>query len=213
MPVGASLIRMTWPPMALVVSAFSGAVAALMLRGGVKLINKVFSAARPVARYNCAEDVSDVTVIGLWHGFGEPVADDRATAGLAWAHGARRIRDVVHTIYGPYMNDTGRPGYMKVRFRIAGVGFENSERGVVVLDVNQILHDVPARHTTLAHTVVRAKHIKRDYGNFDVICYTSGAGVYEYRARVLDGQFEANRNRLFFETIEVYRHIPWWELF
>ena len=204
---------MTWPPSPLVVSALSGALAALLLRGILKLFGKLWMSRRAVAEYDCAADSVDVAVIGLWHGFGEAVSDDNATNGFAWSHTAKRLRNVVHTIYGPYVNDIGRPGYLKVRFRIAGAGFENDSRGVILLDVNQILQETPPKHTTLAHTVVRAKQLRRQYRNFDVICYTSGVGEFEYRARVLDGQFEEKRNRILFDSIQVYRHMPWWEIF
>ena len=170
-------------------------------------------ARRPVAEYDCAADSADVAVIGLWHGWGEPVPDDTATSGFAWAHTTKMLREVVHTLYGPYVNDVGRPGYLKVRFRISGVGFENSNRGVILLDVNQILQESPPKHTTLGHTVVRAKQLNREYRNFEVICYSSGVGEFEYRARVLAGQFVEKKNRILFDSIQVYQHLPWWEVF
>jgi hypothetical protein len=195
-----------------ILPAFSGAVAALLLRSLLKLIGKYWSSRKPIVEYDCATDVSSPEAVGIWHGRGERVADDRTQSGFAWMHSSRKIRELWHTIYGPYVNDLGRPGYMRVRFRISGAGFDESRTGVIVLDVNQILHDDPPRHITLGQRVVCARDLKREYQWFDVICYTSGVGVYEYRAHVMESVFDDKRHRLLFDVVRVFRHFPAWEL-
>lgn len=193
-------------------TALSGAVAALLLRILAKLVGKYWSSRKPIAEYDCSVDVSDPQALGLWHGRGERVADDAATTGFAWKHTTVNLRQVWHTIYGPYVNDFGRPGYVRVRFRISGAGFEKTSEAVISLDVNQILHDDPPQHITVGQSAVRARDLRREYQCFDVICYTSGIGVYEYRAHVLDSAFDSRRHRLYFDVIKVYRHFPLWDL-
>ena len=183
----------------------------MVLRSGLKIAGKYWSSRKPIAEYDCATDVSGPDAVGLWHGCGQRVADDATRSGSAWEHTSEKKPGLVHTIYGPYVNDMGRPGYVRVRFRISGAGFGQVAEGAIVLDVNQILHDVPPKHITVGQTVVRAKDLTHQYRWHDVICYTSGVGVYEYRARVLDGAFDETRQRVRFDVVHVYRHFPVWE--
>jgi hypothetical protein len=193
-------------------AAIAGAAVALGFRSVVKLAGNYWSSRQPIGEYHCADD-SGEQPIGLRHGRGGQVADDLAENGAAWAHTTTPTsNNNVHTVYGPYTNDLRSPGYIRVRFRISGVSFDASEKPVVLLDVNQILSDSPVGHLTLGHTIIPAKDLKRPYKWFDVICYTSGGGVYEYRARVMSDAFISTRHHIHFDVIRVYRWFPWWEL-
>lgn len=142
------------------------------------------------------------------------VKDEHATNGLSWEHTSEPVEgEGIHTICGPYVNDFGKPGFYKVRFRICGVGFQHHETPVVVLD---IIHR-PAflredNLVLLGQRVVRDKELSPKYKDFDIYCYVAGIGNYEYRCLVIsDSHIQGKQLR--FDTIKVYVHVPTSELF
>ena len=193
-------------------SAFAGALAALLIRSGVKVIANYWSSARAIAEYDCAEQGSKTDRAKMWHGHGRRVQDDLASNGVAWSHFWNASAEHEHTLFGPYTNDLGMPGYVRVRFRVSGSGFDTSQEIVLLLDVVQAPFDLQPGRVILGQRVVRAAELNRRYRNFDVVCYTPGVGAHEYRAVVLSGAFNEDRHHLHFDWVRVYRHFPIWDV-
>jgi hypothetical protein len=205
-------------PLPILVSALGGAVAALFLRAFFKFISKLLVELKPLAAYGCADSPSKRPgiLIGIVsHGKGRKVDDKRAINKRAWEHSLDPAEaNRMHTIYGPYVNDFGKPGFYKVRFRIYGEGFSDDESPVVILDVIQrpvFMKDDDL--VLLGQRVVRAKDLSPKYKGFDVYCYVAGSGTYEYRCLVIAESFEPDKHRLRFDVIRVYNHVPGWDIF
>lgn len=201
--------------MGLLVSVLAGAVGALVLRSVVKFCVNRWLSRRPVAEYDCGEDAADEDPAALRHGWGRRVVDTRASNAVAWEYSGDRPRgrNREHTIYGPYTNDFGCPGYFRVRYRIAGTGFEAGNRVAVVVDVLHAPFDLQRNHMVLGQRVIHERDLKPLYMGFDVVCYTSGTGVFEYRVRVVESAFDSARHQLRFDNIRIYPYFPIWEVF
>lgn len=198
--------------MELLAAALGGALGALVLRSLLKLVSNYASSVRPLATYHCGEIGSEEHPVRLWHAFGERVSDDRTEHGVSWAHTPTRCGKGDHTVFGPYTNDLGRPGYLRAVFRISANGLGKSDEPVIVLDVVQVPYDLQEARVILRQRVLRARDLKPQYQAFDIVCYTSGVGVHEYRCRVLARTFNPALHDIRFDDVRVYRHFPFWEL-
>jgi hypothetical protein len=204
---------LTDPALILFISALSGAVGALLLRSLFKLTGKLLSERLPVAVYRCA--VHDTGPGGLHHGWGGAEMDEVASGGDAWAHGANQVSVFKreHTIFGPYTNDFGRPGYYKVTFRLRGRrNFPKTDAVVAVLDVVRAPFAYEKDLILIGQRVIRAREMKNSYRAFNIYCYYSGVGIYEYRCCVKADKFNISENSVLFDTIKVYRHFPIWDI-
>lgn len=203
---------MSYASLALIVSALAGAVGALLLRSLLRLIGKLWSERKPLAVYDCADDTRRPG--GIWHGSGRRVhVDPLATNKRSWEHTPQDTgTGKPHAIYGPYVNDFGRPAYYKVSFRIYGDGFGGSEDPVVVLDVIQRPIFLGHELVVVGQRVIRGKELTNEYREFEVFCYAGGSGTYEYRCLVHSEAFDEQKHTVRFDTIKVYLHVPAWEV-
>jgi hypothetical protein len=193
------------------IPALAGAVAALALRSLLKLIGKQWASMVPIAKYICVED--SVKPGYFQHGWGTATTDEQRGGKSVWSYTKVQIDRKEHTLYGPYVNDFGRPGFFRVRFRLSGHGFnKRSEESVVVLDVIQAPFDLQRDHVVIGQRIIRSKELSPRYKNFDIICYTSGVGVYEYRASVVREVFNEAENKIYFDNVRVYRYFPLWDI-
>lgn len=200
-------------PVSLLVSALGGAVAALFLRSIFRLIGKVWSERKPLAEYGCADSTKKRPAL-LVHGRGKRIDDPLSTNKRAWEHTPQAAEeDRVHTIYGPHVNDFGKPGYYRVSFRIYGSGFSNDATPVIILDVIQRPIFLRDNMIVVGQRIVRSKELVPKYKGFDVYCYAAGSGTYEYRCQVIPESFDPKEHVLRFDVIQVYNHIPTWEVF
>lgn len=202
---------------AIAIPALGGALAALVLRSLFRLIGKLWSGSHPVAEYSCADQskVELSVLVGLLrHGKGYSVDDTRTRRRRVWEHSTQDAEtNRIHTVYGPYVNDFGRPGFYRVSFRIYGSGFSDDGEPVLVLDILQrpaFLRDDAL--AILGQRVVRAQELKPEYVDFDVYCYAAGSGTHEYRCLVIPEAFKSEQHTLRFDTIRVYRYVPAWEV-
>jgi hypothetical protein len=195
----------------LVLSALFGAMGALVLARLLILARKIYADLAAVARYDCADQTSGPG--SLRHGCGRRVDDNKARHKQAWEHTTYQVvDDKAHTIYGPYTNDFGAPGYHKIRFRILGSGFPNTNDPVVVLDVIQAPFGTQQVYNMIGQRVVRAKELRPKYKTFSIICYPTGGGVYEYRCSVVPSNFKQEKHTLRLDEITVFRHLPGWQV-
>ena len=193
------------------IPALAGAVGALALRSLLKLVGKQWASIVPVASYFCVKD--SVKPGYFRHGWGEPTSDKHHRAKLVWSYTPRQIEQREHTLFGPYVNDFGRPGFFRVRFKLSGHGFDKrSDEPIVVADVIQAPFDRQRDHLVIGQRVIRSYELSSKYKNFDILCYTSGAGVYEYRASVVRENFDETLNKIYFDSVQVYRHFPLWDV-
>ena len=190
-----------WPDV--LVPALLGALGALVAR----VLLKMASSIRPLATYYCSDIGSDKDRGKPWHSFGERVRDEEAEHGVAWAHTPEQIGTKVHTLFGPYMNDVGRPGYIRVVFRISGAGLSDSDEPAIILDVVQVPFDLQPAQVILKEKTIKSRELKTRYRKFRVDCYSSGVGAHEYRAQVVGKAFDTNL-QVRFDTIRVYKHFP-----
>lgn len=204
--------------LSLIVSALGGAIAALLLRALFRFIRKLISESKPLGIYYCADVPNErphILVGILSHGKGKKVSDKLASNNFAWEHSIQPAEsDMMHTIYGPYVNDFGKPGFYKVRFRIYGEGFSINDDSVLILDIIQrpiFMND--ENLILLGQRVIKSKELSNKYKYYDVYCYVTGSGTFEYRALVISDVFNSNRHILRFDVIKVYNHIPTWEIF
>lgn len=188
-------------------------MAALLLQRVLIALRKVWVDLFPITRYDCADQTRGPGC--LRHGLGHRVDDKRAHNQQAWEHTSVQCepgRQLQHTLYGPYMNDFGSPGYHRVRFRVFGSGFQATNDPVVVLDVIQAPFGGEKIFNMIGQRVVRAKELKPSYRWFSVVCYPAGTGVYEYRCSVVQEHFDAKRHTLKFDEVRVHRYLPGWQL-
>lgn len=205
-------------PASLLISALGGAVAALFLRALLRFTTKLLAERNPLAVYGCADSPRrrpGILVGIISHGKGQRVDDECAMNGRAWEHTREPAEaDRMHTIYGPYVNDFGKPGFYRVSFRIYGEGFLADESPVVILDVIQRpVFMTDENLVLLGQRIVRAKELTGKYRRFDVYCYVAGSGTHEYRCLVIPEAFDRNNHILRFDVIQVYRHVPSWDIF
>jgi hypothetical protein len=202
--------------LALLISALGGAVAALVLRSALRLIVILRARLNPLAVYDCAVPEPSKPA-ELRHTWGCQVSDSESTNGKAWEYKPIRIERPgeqvtgEHTIYGPYVNDFGKPGFYRVRFRIRGMGLPQTDERVIALDVVQAPFGTDEVLRLLGQKIVRARDVSRSYQLFDVKCYASGTGVYEYRCTVFKDAVALKDCRILFDNVKVYSYPPVWE--
>ena len=204
--------RMTAEATRLVISALGGAVGALLLRSIIKLIGASWARWSPLAVHDCTNPSTGPG--DIHHGWGHRVDDPNAANKQAWEHTTQQlVPGREHTIYGPYVNDFGRPGFYRVRFRIYGSGFQRTNKAVVMLDVIQSRFGTHRDLQIIGQRTIREKDLAARYQKFDVYCYAPGTSVYEYRCSVVSSAFNSAKHTLRFDTVKVYLHIPLWEVF
>jgi hypothetical protein len=201
---------------ALVITALGGALGALILRSTLKLMGALIARRTKLAVYDCA--TSEPSKPGnLRHTWGCQVPDSSCRNGKAWEYNSTRIERIgervtgEHTIYGPYLNDFGRPGFYRVRFRILGKDIPKTDDVVIALDVVQARFGTEQVLRLLGQRVIRARALSGSYQSFDIICYASGTGVYEYRCTVFPEAVAPTKCTIRFDTVTVYSHPPIWE--
>ena len=199
------------PSLSLLIAALSGAVAALLLRSGLRLAAKTWVSRTPLATYDCSVDLDGKPGV-LWHAWGCRVTDPDATDRQAWEHTDQQRSAREHTIYGPYANDFGKPGFYKITFRVFGLGFGRSIEPVIVLDVVQAPFGGRTDYVLLGQRIVKARELNGSYKDFSVFCYATGSGVYEYRCRVLPSAYRPDQHTIRFDAVKVYFHLPIWEV-
>jgi hypothetical protein len=207
---------MTPEASSLVITALGGALGALVLRSAIKLSGAVLARRRPLAIYECA-NVEESGLGNLRHDWGREVADSASKSGKAWEYDSRFIerhnRHVTreHTIFGPYLNDFGKPGFYRVCFRICGKGFTNTDEPVIALDVVQARFGTDRTLRLLGQKIVRAKELSGKYQRFNIICHAPGTGVYEYRCAVVPKGVILENRSIRFDRISVYSHPQIWD--
>lgn len=200
----------------LVITALGGALGALVLRSAVKLLGALFARRTPIAVYECASP--ERLVPGdLRHSWGHEVADSATKGGKAWEYNSTSINRPgeqvtgEHTIFGPYLNDFGKPGFYRVSYRICGKGFPKTEEPVISLDVVQARFGTDQVLRLLGQRVIRAKELSGEYQDFDIVCHAPGTGVYEYRCAIIPKGVTLDKRAIRFDRIKVYSHPPIWE--
>jgi hypothetical protein len=194
----------------------SGALGTLLFRTGAKITVKVHADTRPLAEYYCSDENASPGPGRLSQGWGKKVPDRKASNGYAWAHGNNQVGSSPreHTIYGPYTNDFGKPGFYKVTFRLRCLeDLPPSKDVVVVLDVVRAPFSDEVGMALMGQRVIRARDLKKAYKRFNVYCHYTGGGIYEYRSSVIAKNLLKNENAVLFDTIKVYRHFPLWDVF
>ena len=195
----------------LLISALGGAVSALILRSLLKLIGIFYYRVKPIATYNCA--TGEPAKPGeLRHTWGQRVSDPKSTSKYAWEYGTNRIERPgesitgEHTIFGPYINDFGKPGYYRIRFRIRAINLPKTDESIISLDVVQARFGTESVLRLLGQRVLKARDLLESYKYFDVICFAAGTGVYEYRCAVFEKAESIKGKRILFDTIKIYSH-------
>lgn len=195
--------------------AFGGALGALVLRSLLKAAAYFWFWFVPIADYDCGTDEAGPGM--LRHGRGARVKDANARYGYAWQYdkqhstGARE-----HAIFGPYVNDFGRPGHYRVRFRLTARGIVGVNRPVVFLDITRSPFGTKRDLVIIGQRILRAKDLRAaargKYKNFDLYCYSEGHSVYEYRCSVVPSAVEGDEERFVrFDSVHVYRHFSLFE--
>lgn len=202
----------------LVISALCGALGALLLRSTLKVALALRARSTPLAVYDCA--VSGTKPGEFGHCYGHEVGDEASTNGKAWEHDWHKVpatppRQAIgeHTIYGPYINDFGRPGFFRVSFRIQGKGLPKTDEPVISLDVVQAAFGTERVLRLIGQRVIRARELSDSYQYFDIVCYASGTDIYEYRCAVLPDADATRKGTctIRFDCIKIYAHPPIWE--
>jgi len=194
----------------------SGALGTLLLRTGAKITVKVHADTRPLAEYHCSDENARPGPGRLSQGCGMKVSDRKASNGYAWAHGSNQVGSSPreHTIYGPYTNDFGKPGYYKVTFRVRCCeDLPISNEPIVVLDVVRAPFSDEVGMALMGQRVIRARELTKVYKRFNVYCHYTGGGIYEYRCSVIATDHFKTTNTVLFDTIKIYRHFPLWDVF
>lgn len=204
--------------LALLISALGGAVGALILRSALRLAGIVYARSRALAVFDCAN--SEPSKPGeLRHTWGCQVPDRESTNGKAWEFKPIRIERALgeqitgeHAIYGPYVNNFGKPGFYRVRFRIRGIDLPQTDERIIVLDVVQAGFGTETDLRLLGQKMLMARDLSPSYQYFDVVCFASGTGVYEYRCAVFTDAAALRGSRILFDNIKVYSHPPIWDI-
>ena len=204
--------------LALLLSALGGAVGALLLRSALRLAGILYSRSKALAVYDCASSEPSKPA-ELRHTWGCQVPDVESTNGKAWEYKPIRIERPPgeqitgeHVIYGPYVNNFGKPGFYRVRFRIRGIDLPNTDERIMVLDVVQAGFGTETALRLLGQKIITARELSRTYEYFDVKCFASGTGVYEYRCTVFKDAAALKGARVLFDNIKVYSDPPIWEM-
>jgi hypothetical protein len=206
---------------ALLISALGGALGALILRSILKLVGAVWTRRKLLAIHQCATRGSRPGEFD--HCWGKVAPDPDSTTGEVWEHNWEPVRATPphipmgdHTVYGPYVNDFGRPGFYRVTFSLRGVrsrkpeGSVVKDNSVITLDVVQApfgtVHDL----RLLGQRIVKVRELLGSYQDFDIVCFASGTDVYEYRCAV-SRDANPEETRILFDCVRVYPHPSIWE--
>jgi hypothetical protein len=192
--------------------AVVGGCVALLLRASLKFALTARATRKKRRSYQCAVPSVPGEPAAIQHGWGSAACDLKSKREV-WAYnGVQHVLDhegqdrrFEHTLFGPYTNDFGRPGYFRVRFRIRGGGFGGGHRPLIFLDVQQAPYGRTNDYFLLAQSVVTPKMLTGQFQTFDVECFSSGTGVFEYRARVVAGEFRPLEHEIVFDSITVQR--------
>jgi len=196
----------------LLISALGGALGALILRSTLKVAGAVRARLTPLAVHPCA--TSGAKPGEFDHCWGHEVDDKASTTGRAWEHDWNRIPPCPphepmgqHTIYGPYVNDFGKPGFYRISFRLCGMNFPKTHESVLALDVVQASFGTERVLRLLGQRIVKANELSGSYRYFDIVCYASGTDVYEYRCAVFPNSDAVTSSaRLRLDCVKVYSH-------
>jgi hypothetical protein len=208
----------------LVLSALSGAVGAFLLRFFLRLHLRSRESKKPLAVYYCGEE--SPTPGGLDHGWGRGLEEKGPPKRNVWLFTKKRIKEGdrrEHTIFGPYVNDLGRPGDYRVTFLVYASAFTPSlaNKSVLLLDVVQAPFGGTTNYVLHGQRLIKENELARcrgQYISFDIGFYASGTGVYEYRARVFENNVVDIENgdttdpEIRFDTISVFRNPPLWDV-
>lgn len=197
----------------LLISALGGALGALILRGLLKTLGAVRARLRPLAIHHCA--TSGTRPAEFDHCWGREVEDKACANGKAWEHDTNRVARHPpheplgqHTIFGPYVNDFGKPGFYRIVFRIRGINIPRSnDDALIALDVVQSSFGTERTLRLLGQRIVKANELSRSYRRFAIICYAAGTDVYEYRCAILPNPDAVSASRgIRFDCVKVYSH-------
>jgi hypothetical protein len=197
--------------LSLLISALGGAVGALILRSLLKFIVVFYYRVKPLAIYSCANN--EPSKAGeLRHTWGQRIYDPKSSSKYAWEYGTNRIERPgesitgEHTIYGPYINDFGKPGFYRIRFRIRAMNLPKTDESIISLDVVQARFGTEAVLRLLGQRILKARELSKSYKYFDVVCFASGTGVYEYRCAVFGDAESIKGKKILFDNIKIYSH-------
>jgi len=203
--------------LSLLISAFGGAVSALVLRSLLKLIGIIYFRFKPLAIYNCAN--AEPSKPGeLRHTWGQRVSDTKSSSKYAWAYSPNRIErpgEIItgeHTIYGPYVNDFGKPGFYRIRFRIRAIDLPETDESIISLDVVQARFGTESVLRLLGQKILKARDLSESYRYFDIVCFAEGTGVYEYRCAVFGEADSIKGKKILFDNIKIFSHPSLWEI-
>ncbi len=201
----------------LLLAALTGAAGALIIRIVLRLYLRSRESKRALAVYYCGK--RSPTPGGLDHGWGQESKSKGPSGRNVWLYTEEptdQIHPREHTIYGPYVNDLGRPGYYRVAFSICAKNFlQNSDRSVLLLDVVQAPFGGTTTYVLHGQRLIREDELasgKEQYNTYEIEFYAPGTGVYEYRARVFGSNVTRDQT-VEFDTIRVFRNTPLWEVF
>ena len=203
----------------LLISALGGALGALILRSALKLVGAVWARMTPLAIHQYA--TSGAGPGEFDHCWGHQVDDKASTNGKPWEHDWNRIDSKPphraigeHTLYGPYVNDFGKPGCYRVTFRLCGTHVHKSNEGVIALDAVQASFGTEKILRLLGQRIIKANELFGSYQQFDIVCYISGTDVYEYRCAVFRNAdaLASSARTIRFDCVKVYSHPPIWEI-
>ena len=197
-----------------VLIALLGAMVLVVIKFLIYLRNLIISRFRPIAKYYCFTASEEPGI--MQHKCGHRGNAEDTDEGKAWILDSN---DIPHptVLYGPYVNDFGRPGDYQVAFRIKGENFEGDNAEILRIEVAEVkeIYDEEIGKTVnytqipIGQTTIRRRDIKSGkWRNYCVNCYSSGAGKYEYRAYIYKGNFNPSIHRLSFEKIVVRRKVP-----
>lgn len=202
----------------------TSALGVFAIRIIVKLIYKGVCSLCRINEYDCSEDGIRPGLIQ--HSLGRGGTHKDAKNGRVWIHNSThnptQKTPGIASIYGPYTNDFSLPGFYKIQFRILGLGFEPDNKEICLLEAVQCQLTWDSQKNTtmnfaqipLGQRIIRGKDLKsKNFQGFDVIIYSNGTGIHEYRATVYPNNFDEKRNTLLFDTIQIHRYLPIYELF
>lgn len=204
----------------LIISALLGALGVFVLRLVIRGVHSLNVRRKPVAEFPCYYD-QKVFIENkngkLSHSLGYACEDKDSKYGTVWRHSGDRSDDGCSTIYGPYVNVFGVPGYYIVRFRMKAEGYKKNEQicwlqvvqNLVAYD-SQIKKPVHYDQASLCDRNVTGKDFKKSkYKNIDLKLYYNGVGAtYEFRAFVQN--FNTGK-KVLFDYISVYKYVPFLE--
>ena len=195
----------------LLASAFGGALGALVLRSTLKVAGAVRARLTPLAVHQCAASRKGP---GEFHQcYGKETKDKCSTTENVWVHNGIKIASQPphmsteeHTIYGPYVNDFGKPGFYRVSFRLRGKAFPKDDKNKTILTLDVVQSSFGTEHVLrlLGQRIITAKELSGSYQYFDIVCYASGTDVYEYRCTVSSDI--RDHAIIFFDCVKVYSH-------